>query len=279
MDAVGNYVITWESAASLDSDSDGDSIQARHYNSLGTAQGSSFQINTVTTGNQGSPEIAMQSDGDFIVTWTSEASDGTDSDSTSIQARRFNSLGTGQSSDFQVNTYTTFYQFAPEVALDGEGDFVIVWTSYGSSGADTSDEVVVAQRYNSLGSIQGSEFEVNTYTTGYQVDPAIAMDADGNFVVAWRSDNTSSGDSDGYGVFAQRFDVAGNRQGDPFQVNSYTTSHQYQPAVALNTDGELLVTWSGFGSAGTDTAQFSVQKSQFAGAEGFKIYLPIVTRP
>jgi hypothetical protein len=31
----------------------------------------------------------------------------------------------------------------------------------------------------------GSEFQVNTYATGWQHEPAVAVDADGDFVVVW----------------------------------------------------------------------------------------------
>ncbi len=33
----------------------------------------------------------------------------------------------------------------------------------------------------------GAEFQVNTYTTDQQEDPAVAVDADGDFVVVWHS--------------------------------------------------------------------------------------------
>ncbi|HEX9952835.1 MAG TPA: hypothetical protein VGB53_13765 [Rubricoccaceae bacterium] len=33
----------------------------------------------------------------------------------------------------------------------------------------------------------GTEFRVNTYTTDYQDASSVAMDADGDFVVAWAS--------------------------------------------------------------------------------------------
>ena len=42
----------------------------------------------------------------------------------------------------------------------------------------------------------GPEFRVNTYTTGGQVVPSVAMDADGDFVVTWDSlgqDGSGSG--------------------------------------------------------------------------------------
>ena len=62
----------------------------------------------------------------------------------------------------------------------------------------------------------GAEFQVNSYTTGYQGFPAVASDENGNFVVAW----SSGQDGSGFGVFGQRFSAAGLPQGGEFQVNS-----------------------------------------------------------
>ena len=59
----------------------------------------------------------------------------------------------------------------------------MVWQSYGSSGSDPSGYSVQGQRYTSDGSIAGSEFQVNTYTTGGQRFPSVGLDADGDFVV------------------------------------------------------------------------------------------------
>src|SRR5439155_334406 len=77
---------------------------------------------------------------------------------------------------------------------------------------------------------RGGEFRVNTYTTGHQTAPAVATDAAGDFVVAWASDGQ---DGDGYGVYAQRYSAAGVPQGAEFRANTYTTSFQTDPAVAV----------------------------------------------
>ena len=61
---------------------------------------------------------------------------------------------------------------------------------------------VYAQRYDSLGVPQQSEVRVNSYTTGIQHQPTAAMDASGNFVVAWQS---SGQDGSGLGVYGQRY--------------------------------------------------------------------------
>jgi hypothetical protein len=49
--------------------------------------------------------------------------------------------------EFQVNSYTTNGQTLPAVAVDGSGDFVVVWTSYGSSGDDASGFSIQGQTY------------------------------------------------------------------------------------------------------------------------------------
>ncbi len=69
---------------------------------------------------------------------------------------------------FQVNTYTTSLQYRAAVASDAGGDFIVVWDSVGSSGTDTSDRSIQAQRFQANGLPLGSEFQVNTYTTSRQ---------------------------------------------------------------------------------------------------------------
>ena len=98
----------------------------------------------------------------------------------------------------------------------------------------------------------GSEFQVNSYTTGQQrtSDPPpltsagghlIAADANGGFVVVW----TSYGqDGSHNGIFGQRYDRGGELMGAEFQINSYTTLWQHQPAVASNADGDFVVVWA-----------------------------------
>src|SRR5262245_56046272 len=85
--------------------------------------------------------------------------------------------------EFQVNTSTTSSQWETSVAPDGGGGFVVVWAGYG--GTDTSGLGILAQLYDALGSTVGPEFQVNTYTTGIQRQPAVGADPGGGFVVVW----------------------------------------------------------------------------------------------
>ena len=129
--------------------------------------------------------------------------------------------------------------------MDADGDFVIAWQS---SGQDGSGYGIYAQRYNAAGVAQGSEFQVNTYTTNIQSTPSIGMDADGDFVITWQS---YTQDGNRYGIYAQRYNAAGVAQGPEFPVNSFTTSDQKIPSIAMDAAGDFVITWQSYGQDGS----------------------------
>jgi hypothetical protein len=166
---------------------------------------SEFLINTVTADNQLYATIAMDADGDFVLTWESEGQDG---DGTGVFAQRYTADGTPAGSEFQVNTYTTGNQWFPLIAMDADGDFVITWVSDGDQDGDGKG--IYAQRYTADGSTVDSEFQVNTVATNDQNYPSIAINADGDFVIAWHSKGQDDSlASTKYGVYAQRYTADG----------------------------------------------------------------------
>src|SRR5207253_2316168 len=95
-----------------------------------------------TTGNQGRPAVAMDAVGDFVIAWNSYG--GQDGSNFGVYAQRYSTSGAPLAGEFRVNTYTTGYQGLAAVAVDGDGDFVVTWTS---SGQDGDSYGVYAQRY------------------------------------------------------------------------------------------------------------------------------------
>jgi hypothetical protein len=202
----------------------------------------------------------MDADGDFVVVWASRSQDDPSDNSSAgydIFARRYNAAGNAQGSEFRVNSFTTGFQYVPVVAMDAGGDFVVAWQSRGQDDpSDTSPlgDGVFAQRYDAAGSAQGPEFQVNSFTTGSQFGPHIAMDADGDFVVAWQSLGQDGSD---WGVFGQRHNATGVPQGPEFQVNTTTTNGQLSPAVAMDADGDFVVAWQSLGQDGSNWGVFA----------------------
>ncbi|MEH2113708.1 hypothetical protein [Nostoc sp.] len=239
IDAVGDFVISWTGQ-----DASGSGIYAQRYNSAGVAQGSEFRVNSTTSGDQNSSTVAVDANGDFVVSWQSYGQDG---DYYGIYAQRYNSAGVAQGSEFQVNTTTTTtrYQLSPTIAIDAGGDFVISWQSLGQDGSGYG---IYAQRYNSAGVAQGSEFQVNNTTIADQKNPTVAMDANGDFVISWQSYGQ---DGDNNGIYARRYNSSGVAQGSEFLVNDTTTDNQNNPSVAIAADGNFVISWQSFGQDGS----------------------------
>lgn len=235
MDLDGDFVVAWQSPAQEGILGE---IWARRFTSAGTPAGDEFHVNETTTNNQFAPAVATDDAGNFVMAWHSQS--GNADVSYDVYARRYNAAGTALSSEFQVNTYTTSSQNSASVAMDTDGDFVIVWRSYGQDGAGNG---IVARRFDQAGMAVGVEFLVNQFTPGQQNAPSVSMDGNGAFVVAWES-GAQEGATFGYGVYARRYDSAGMALGDEFHVNTYTTDAQRVPAVAVDMDGDFVITWA-----------------------------------
>jgi hypothetical protein len=266
VDADGDFVVVWSSLYGTANDGNDayHAIQGQRYDASGNVIGSEFQVNTLDFGKQILPSVAAAADGDFVVVWESEH---INDYHLLIQGQRFDASGNTVGAEFQVSNDTTTYpsyQENPKVAVDADGDFVVVWDRNGSAGSDTSGRSIQGKRYDASGNVVGAQFQVNSYTTSTQSHPSVAMSAGGDFVVSWGSNGSAGTDTDNQSIHAQRYDASGNTIGAEFQVNTYTTSGQGAPSVAVDTDGDFVVVWSSNGSSGNDDSGGSIQGQRYA---------------
>jgi hypothetical protein len=141
--------------------------------------------------------------------------------------------------EFRVNTYTTGNQGAGSaLALDGAGNFVVVWDSIQTA---PFGGVLFGQRFAASGAPLGQEFLVGSSPNGFFGLPSVASDPAGNFLVVWFSD---TGGASGEDVLAQRYAASGVPLGPTFRVNTYTTGYQNQPEVASDPSGGFVVVWN-----------------------------------
>lgn len=187
--ADGRFVIVWQD------EGNGDRIIGRLFSANGTG-GTAFAVQSTLAGKAQDAEVGMANDGSFVVAWAEESYDGS---SQGIVMRRFDASGAGIGNDARVNTTTNDRQYEPDIAVDGNGDFVISWTSLNQDG---SNKGIYLQAYFSNGSQASSELGVNQYINSNQEYPSIAMNDNGKVVVVWGG-RRSGGDGDD--VSARRF--------------------------------------------------------------------------
>jgi hypothetical protein len=243
MNDSGNLVVVWQSSGQ---DGSGYGIFGQRYDSSGAAQGGEFQINSATAGDQDDPSISMAASGEFVVVWrVPNQYGGGDSE---IFGQRYDSLGAKQGVEFHVNSSITGDQSKPAVAMAASGDAIVVWES---SDQDGSGAGIFGQRYDSSGARAGAEFRVNTYTSGDQIRPKVAMDAQGNFAVVWEGDKRPGGPT---GQFGQFYDGAGLTVGSEFHVSSLAlASYHNRTEIAADDASRFVVALDSGGIDGPDT--------------------------
>lgn len=175
--------------------------------------------------------------------------------------------------DTLVNTNTSGDQKDPAIAMDADGNYVVVWATDGSVVNGITTRNVVGQRYDRFGNKVGGEFYISDFQEGIQEDPQIAMDQYGNFVVSW---TVSSLDSDNNGtvdaaeasecdVYVRVFDRNGNASGSSFLAASTTTGKQMQSSVAISDDGtQFVVTWTNAYSKSEFNDTFGIYAQRFS---------------
>lgn len=244
----GDFVVAWTSPQ----DGSGDGVFAQRFASSGAPVGPEFQVNTFTTGTQYQPAVATDLSGNFVVVWSSLGQEGAGAE---VYARRFSSSGVPLGPEFRVNTFTTGDQHHPDVGSDSAGNFIVVWQDGAAPGEGAPGRGIFGRSYGSTGGPVGPEFQVNTHTTGFHGAPAAAVDLGGGAVVVWHSDGQDGSD---LGIFGQRYSVSGTPIASEFQVNTYTTGRQADPAVGkeFSSNGCFVVAWSSDGEDGSGSGVF-----------------------
>src|SRR5262245_22491388 len=222
---ASGFVVVWDNY---------DDVMARRYDSAGMPQGLPFPVNTQTASFQGTASVAATTDGGFVIAWEGDvAGDGTDYD---VFARRFNSSGAALGTEFQVNTATIGYQYAPAIAATLSGGFVVVWSSYPNIGSYRS---IFGQRFNGAGALLGSEFPVESADGTDAGEPHVGADQSGNFVVVWSSATPVEAP---LAVLSRRYTAAGVPLDSVAPVDN-PGSNAFQPAVEVAPDGRHVVAW------------------------------------
>ena len=140
-----------------------------------------------------------------------------------------------------VNTTTAGSQFAPGVAGEPGGPYLVVWQS---SDQDGSGAGVYARLFDAARKRRSTgEIRVSQTTAGDQITPAVAWSPAGTFLVAWASNGQ---DGSGFGIFARRLQAPTAqplRQRVP--VNVATAGNQIGAATWRRRVTDFYVVWSG----------------------------------
>jgi VCBS repeat-containing protein len=241
----GGFVVSWMSMGV--GGANAWQVAGQRYDAGGHAVGTEFIVSAVDGGSNTFPSMTLRGDGALVVAWRADGGQ-------TVEQRIIESFAThatppgGPAADAVVSVPLGDNHFPPEVAALADGGHVVVWSA-SLNGGDGDGYGVYQQRYDSAGAKVGGPQLVNSTTAGDQVHASVAANGTG-FVVTW----TSTGqDGSGSGVYARRFDAAGDPVGGEVLVNQATAGDQAESSVGALAGGGYAISWNGYdASTGTN---------------------------
>jgi hypothetical protein len=243
MDGSGNVTFLWTNIGSSIS------VFTRRFSAADTAQGPAVQLDSSSFDAIGIAVAANQR-GDVLTAWSRSSAPG----SAQYFLRRTSPV---------LPTLNLTLKGVADVAVDRNGNFIVVWVASTPSGLQ-----VFGQRYNADGTTRGPEFNAATSNTGNHTSPSVAMNPkSGEFVVVWE---VRDADGNGLGVYGQRFGFTSGRQGGEFPIFVPPASQRpdlitpFAPQVARASNGRFVVVWRGVGT-GLNPVNVLAQRYNSAG--------------
>jgi hypothetical protein len=254
-DAAGRSMVVWEN--------DLLGLRGRLYDASGKPVGNELSLvanaawsvlpGTAPVTFHRDPAIVFLPSGDFLLAWAEEQGtlewtiffENLQVASREIVAQRFNVSGQPTSRPWTVSSGGLGLKSRPQLAVRPGGDVVATWMSaYGPARTPASDLGVFTRLLAATGRPTGNPTQVDAIAGSIGVTPALAVEADGSFLIAWSSQK--GGDSFNTSIDARAFGPSGAALGAPVAITSNTVGPQARPSVASDRQGSYLVAWQSY---------------------------------
>ena len=253
MDAAGNAIAVWDQDDALNLPK----VWARRYDAASESWGSPVMLSD-SGGIAIFPTIAIDPNGSAIAVW--EESD--DTGELNIRASRY-SADSGNWSASVLLENAAGAAFVPHVAMDDEGNGIVVWEQEGVPDSLVFD--VQSNRY-AAGTGTWSGAAPIEPDAGDAFNPRIAMNASGDAIVGWEQETVP-----GSVIYSARVAVfsAANDSWGEVTTFSVVGGDVETTTVGIDDDGNATVLWredSGAGFANLHASQRPAANSNWSAA-------------
>lgn len=169
--------------------------------------GAEFQVNTITMGDQATPNVTVFADGSYAILWRDP----------SFKFQRYDAAGNALGGETAISSVGN------DLAIAADGTSVVVRIGAG----------IQARRHDASGNPMGSWFDVSSSAVGTMQFPRVFTAADGTHSFVWLGSNT-----DPEMLYVRRFSAAGVPLTAPMAIGRYSGVDIY---VSMNPQGTLLI--------------------------------------
>ncbi len=220
-DGNGNAFAVWEQ-----NDGMYNSIYANRY-VAGMGWAGAAEIDDVNARSAYAPQIAFDGSSNAMVVWYQH--DGT---RRSIYANRYVAGTGGWAGALLIETGDAGFAFSPQIAFDGSGNAMAVWSQ-----DDGSYDSIYANRYVA-GTGWAGALLIENDDAGDAYSPQIAVDGSGNAMAVWMQ-----WDGNNESLFANRYVAADGSWGTAALIETSDAGDAESPQVAVDASGNAIAVW------------------------------------
>ena len=207
----------------------------------GKRWGDAERIEEQTVGWATRPQIAIDADGHSVAVWDESSNpDSTSDDIWSNRATPIDGWDPGKAERLENNELEGDDAVDAQLAIDPEGNVVVVWRQRLSSGLPYQ---IWSNRYTPSDGWDPEQAEpIGTGDTGDAVQPQVAVDPEGNAIAVWAEFDV---DDDRFNIRSSRYE-AGMDWGAVETVESDDTGDASAPQVVMDPNGNAIAVWEQF---------------------------------
>ncbi len=192
------------------------------------------EINITKTQNKSvqekqiTPAIAKKAEGNSVIVWKHEYYQ-----YQYICARLFSSSGANIGGTIIVNDNEEIPAFTPDVAVDSDGNFLVIWVS-----KNNSYKNIYAQRFDSVGNkIEGNFKVTSNIPSTNENNPKIQINSEAQYIVAWEDDTDN--------ISMEYFDKKWNSFEGITNVTNYSESfyQALKPKISIDLNNDFIISW------------------------------------
>ncbi|HEX8235472.1 MAG TPA: Ig-like domain-containing protein [Abditibacteriaceae bacterium] len=203
---------------------DADNVLVQRFDASGARVGSPLQADQSAT-ELYSPAASLNDKGNIVVVWD----DYTDNED-NIRGRELRADGTPTGDEFLIDDVTEGYPIWPEVALNDNNQYVVIWTVPND---DNEMMPVLGKRFLfGQSSSEDTQFQINGYGAG-AYSSSVAVANNGTFLVAWENFDVYTDESDIHGRLLE-FAPPVNSNTPPVANNDTDTVLEDSGATTIN---------------------------------------------
>jgi hypothetical protein len=235
LDPTGNGFVIWEQVpAQPDPGNDStNSVWISRF--AGGAFGTPQTIETYTTGDSDSGHIALNASGNGVASWRQIRNPALE-----LWTRTYENGAWGTPTLVSTSSASIAFYQVPEVAIDGAGNSVVVWSqgvASGASNARISRHRAGQVSWDAPLALETDNLSTSTAGTD-DVSPEVGMDGAGNAVVIWRK----TGANGLANLWSRRMDASG-ALGAAVRIDNQNTTSAFAHALAVSANGMAVAAW------------------------------------